>query len=197
MSRLFKKKKKVLVSLIKKKLWELLLVESVCDKLSLLPRDSYISNGMLFSTFCAWCEICKCSPLAEMLPDWQRNTSVASPPRVTHQSSDNHLSHPMTLSAARHCQACTRPSASWSVSQPVMPPAWLESERNNIPLALHPAQDSFNTFWSPVSQGYEQALVSAVCLGFIFIVARGDYNLANSESWLFLLAPNNFKMTKM
>lgn len=50
----------------------MLLIECVCDKLSpafLCVR--YISDTMLFSTFCAWCEICKYSPFAETLPDWQ------------------------------------------------------------------------------------------------------------------------------
>lgn len=113
------------------------LLLSVCDKLSLLFCESYISSTLLFSTFCAWCEICKCSPFAETLPDWQRNTFVASLLRVTHQSSAHHLSHSMTLPAARR-QACTRPSSSRSVSQPVKPPAWSESERNNIPLSSSP-----------------------------------------------------------
>lgn len=82
-----------------------------------------------------WCEICKCSPFAETLPDWQQNISVASPLSVTHQSSANHLSHSVTPPAARR-QACTRPSSSRSVSQPPKPPAWSESERNNIPTLL-------------------------------------------------------------
>ncbi len=110
----------------------------VCDKLSLLFCESYISNTLLFSTFCAWCEICKCSVFAETLPDWQWNTFIASPLRVTHQSSAHHLSHSMTLPAARR-QACTRPSSSRSVSQSVKPPAWSESVRINIPLFLPPS----------------------------------------------------------
>lgn len=83
----------------------------VCDRLCSPLCESYISNTLLFSTFCAWCEICKCSPFAETLPDWQRGTFVASPPRVTHQSSANHLSRSVTPPAARR-QARTGPSSS-------------------------------------------------------------------------------------
>lgn len=159
--------------------------------------ESYISNTLLFSTFCAWCEICKCSPLAETLPDWQQNTFVASPLRVTHQSSASHLSHSVTPPAARR-QACTRPSLSRPVSQPAKPPAWSESERNNIPLSSPPAQAPSNAFWSLVSPGWEHASASAVCHALIFcdilVVACRDYfvNMIWQKIWVLviLLAPN-------
>lgn len=44
---------------------------SVRDKLLPFFCQSYTSNTLPISTFCAWCEICKCSPFAETLPDWQ------------------------------------------------------------------------------------------------------------------------------
>lgn len=83
------------------------------------------------------------------------------PLSVTHQSSANHLSHSMSLPAARH-QACARPSSSRSVTQPVVPPAWSESERNNISVFSSPAHPLSNAFWCLVSPGWEQALVTTI-----------------------------------
>lgn len=158
----------------------LLIVECVCvcDKLSLLFCVCCTSNTLPFSTFCAWCEICKCSPFAETLPDWQRDTSVASPLSVTHQSSAKHLSHSMTPPAARR-RVCARPS-----SKPVGESAagasslvreWEEQHHISSP----PAQDLSHAFWSLVSPDWEQASVTSVCQGFVLcdtlVVACRDY----------------------
>lgn len=96
--------------------FKILLIVSVC--LSLL------NNTVLF--------------FSVTLPDWQWNTFIASPWRVTYQSSANHLSHLMTPPAARRCRACT---SSHCVSQPVMLPASFKCERKNIQLFSHTVRD--------------------------------------------------------
>lgn len=50
----------------------------VCDELLPFFCQSYTSNTLPVSTFCAWCEICKCAPFAETVPDWQWDTFVVS-----------------------------------------------------------------------------------------------------------------------
>lgn len=130
--------------------WSHSLPLSACDKLFPLFCKSYTSNTLPLSTFCAWCEICKCSPFAETLPDWQRDTFVAS--RWVW-----HISPLLTIFLTqRRCllgdvKLRARSSTSWSVSQLVKPAAWSESERNNI--SSSPIQDSSNAARSLMNSG--------------------------------------------
>lgn len=97
--------------------WSHSLLLSACDKLFPLFCKSYTSNTLPFSTFCAWCEICKCSPFAETLPDWQWDTFVVSR-WVWHISPLLTIFLTPCRCLLRDVKLLARSSSSWSVSQP-------------------------------------------------------------------------------
>lgn len=104
----------------------------VCVELLPFFCQSYTSNTLPVSTFCAWCEICKCAPFAETVPDWQWDTFVVS-------RWGWHISPLLSIFLTLcHCLlqdvklVLGGRSSSWSVSQLVKPAVWSESERNNI-----------------------------------------------------------------
>lgn len=176
----------------------------VCVELLPFFCQSYTSNTLPVSTFCAWCEICKCAPFAETVPDWQWDTFVVS-------RWGWHISPLLSIFLTLcHCLlqdvklVLGGRSSSWSVSQLVKPAVWSESERNNILVSSPPARDSANALWSLMSSRWEQTSMTSLRLGikfpwharrslwrFFFKNTRSGLFL----SWLILLAPNNFQIT--